>query len=119
MHRKQMWVYHCDFCRKRSCSASHMSRHEKACTGNPCRICRMCGKDRSLRELLVAVNADIDATDPDSIGWRMVDDVKQLEMACECCPACMLYAARMAEYIHGDSVSISVEFDRRKRAWWK
>jgi hypothetical protein len=35
-------VYYCDFCGKRKLSASHMKIHEKHCTANPNRICRLC-----------------------------------------------------------------------------
>lgn len=37
-------VYYCDFCKKRGLSASSMSVHEKHCTANPNRECRLCGK---------------------------------------------------------------------------
>jgi hypothetical protein len=35
-------VYYCDYCNKRSLGASAMSKHEKHCTLNPNRECRLC-----------------------------------------------------------------------------
>ena len=35
-------VYYCDFCKKKGMSASAMSVHEKHCTLNPNRQCRLC-----------------------------------------------------------------------------
>jgi len=34
--------YYCDFCKKSGCAAGHMKKHEKHCTLNPDRVCRMC-----------------------------------------------------------------------------
>jgi hypothetical protein len=39
--KKQVWQYRCEFCGKRGYSAGHMTAHEKRCTANPNRICRM------------------------------------------------------------------------------
>ncbi len=35
-------VYYCDHCKKRSLSASHMTKHEDRCTNNPHRNCKIC-----------------------------------------------------------------------------
>ena len=35
-------VYYCDYCKKRSLSASAMTVHESHCTANPHRKCRLC-----------------------------------------------------------------------------
>ena len=42
-------VYYCDFCKKKGLSASSISKHEKHCTLNPKRECRLC-KNYSLKE---------------------------------------------------------------------
>jgi len=44
-------VYYCDHCKKRSLSAGHMRTHEKHCTANINRICRLCGRE-SISELI-------------------------------------------------------------------
>jgi hypothetical protein len=42
MKVKEKKVYYCEFCKKHSLSASSMSIHEKHCTLNPTRECRVC-----------------------------------------------------------------------------
>jgi hypothetical protein len=42
MKTKTVNKYFCEYCGKKGYSASHMSRHEKHCTMNPDRKCRMC-----------------------------------------------------------------------------
>jgi hypothetical protein len=36
-------VYYCDHCKKRTLSGGSMKTHEKHCTNNPDRQCRLCG----------------------------------------------------------------------------
>lgn len=47
-------VYYCDHCKKRSLSKGHMNTHERHCTANPDRECRMCSKDThfNIREIV-------------------------------------------------------------------
>lgn len=42
MRVRQVKQYICDFCGKRGLSSGHMKRHERHCTKNPERKCRMC-----------------------------------------------------------------------------
>lgn len=44
MKRVLKYVYYCDHCNKRSLSGGHISTHEKHCTANPERECRICGR---------------------------------------------------------------------------
>lgn len=39
---KKVNRYYCEFCKKSGCSGGHISKHEKSCTRNPNRICRLC-----------------------------------------------------------------------------
>lgn len=43
MRTKMVKRHWCDFCNKAGLSASAMARHEKHCTMNPNRACRVCG----------------------------------------------------------------------------
>lgn len=49
-------VYYCEFCNKRGLSAYHSSKHEKGCTNNPDRVCKMCqngaGSIFNIREIV-------------------------------------------------------------------
>ncbi len=42
MRVKKVNRYYCDHCNKSGCAAGHMKKHEKHCTMNPDRECRMC-----------------------------------------------------------------------------
>ena len=49
MKVKKRNVYYCDFCNKRSLRS--LKTHEKHCTANPDRFCRLCGRE-SIREII-------------------------------------------------------------------
>lgn len=42
MKRVLKYVYYCDFCNKRTLSGGSINTHEKHCTNNPNRVCRIC-----------------------------------------------------------------------------
>lgn len=82
MTRKQAWRYKCDFCGKVGYSGGYMAKHEKCCTANPDRVCRMC----KLIEVDQKPIADLVAAAKRGL--------KALEEEAEGCPACMLAAIR-------------------------
>lgn len=83
--RKQ---YYCDFCKKNGGSKYHLQRHEKSCTGNPDRECRMChllgGPVHTVKELI------------DILGSGGEEGLKRLREATENCPMCILAALRQS-----------------------
>ncbi len=42
MRTKTKTVYYCEHCKKHGLCAGHMKKHEKHCTANPDRDCRVC-----------------------------------------------------------------------------
>lgn len=89
MTKQQVWRYKCDFCGKANCSGGHMARHEKHCTANPSRICRMCvltgGDQRPMPELL------------NSLDWNADDGgLPRLREVSSDCPVCILAALRQS-----------------------
>lgn len=89
MTRKPAWRYKCDFCGKTGYSACHMAKHEKHCTANDNRECRVC----KLVEAEQKPMADLVAA-----AWR---GIEALEEVAEGCPACMLSAIRRMPPLHG------------------
>ena len=89
MTKRQVWRYKCDFCGKQNLSSVHMARHERHCTANPNRICRMCAhaenEQRPLPELIRA----LDTTIP---GYG-INELRELASGC---PMCMLAAVRQS-----------------------
>lgn len=89
MRRKRSWRYYCDFCKKSGGSASSLSVHERHCTMNPGRECRMCERPRRLRIRDVA--EAIGAALRNSAGG-----LEELRSLAGDCPACMLSAIRLS-----------------------
>lgn len=46
MNKRRAWIYECEHCGKSGRSGGHISTHEKHCTMNPQRVCRVCLMDR-------------------------------------------------------------------------
>lgn len=85
MKKKKVWRYWCEFCKKAGQSASHMSRHEKHCTLNPERECRLHKLgDCKPEPLSVLIQS---ARDGDT--WQLIMD------QADGCPACTLAALRL------------------------
>ena len=111
--KKQVWRYQCDFCGKRKYSAPAMGRHERHCTLNPNRVCRVC---KMSREGFVRGEADqpdlktMIAILPDPGKYIIEDEhgqrtylglgaavelvIPALREAAQNCPACIMAALR-------------------------
>lgn len=124
MKRKQVWQYSCDFCKRKKLSASAISNHEKHCTMNPnreCRVCKMVEDDRdadfvpvplpSLIALLPDSSAFHEAADAygrwdegspyfqisDKLQDAVAEALPALRKAAGDCPACIMAALRQAK----------------------
>ena len=103
MITKKVNRYYCEFCKKSNCSASSISRHEKSCTLNPDRICRMCtklGLDQSEMSDLLKILPTPVLTE-DDIGLLTLINGKEIESAIEKlrsvtenCPVCIFATIR-------------------------
>lgn len=83
-------VYYCEFCGKHGLSRPAMEKHEKHCTKNPHRACRMCDLAGG-----VAPKTVIRVKQP--LTRRESDDLTRALLArVEGCPACMLAIIRQA-----------------------
>jgi len=74
--------HYCDFCKKATGTKPSMVRHEKGCTANPGRACRMCSFAGLAQQPMPVLQA------------AYAKGFKALEAACEGCPACMLATQR-------------------------
>lgn len=115
MRKKRTWRYYCDYCNKAGCSAGHMQRHEKHCTLNPNRKCRMCDMLEAVQKPLVTLVAVFGVYESDARS--KAERVTQLEELTEGCPACMLATARALD-ARDPRWSIDVEFKRRCKDLW-
>ena len=125
MKEKKVWRYYCDFCKKASLSKGAMKKHEKHCTMNPDRKCRMCAYTECLSaplpeliamlpepsELLYETEWGGQATWEGKIPafW---DAFEKMRDAAEHCPACILAALRqrgLPAYVWGDKYNYAKE----------
>ena len=94
MKSKKVTRYWCDFCKKSGASGYHMGRHEKHCTANPgreCRVCKFARGDDSRTDLAAAVQL-LQGGD-----WEAARPLPPaLREATGGCPACILAALRQA-----------------------
>jgi len=116
MRMKTVTRYNCDFCNKRGFSASHMTKHERHCTLNPNRDCRVCALlengwdadfERKTLPELIAMLPDpgqmlaVDCCDTNNEYRKMTEALEAVlpafRDATGGCPACMMAALRQAK----------------------
>ena len=96
--RTRAW---CDFCKKGMWSVAKIEVHEKHCTMNPNRVCRVCKtllkqESTPLPELIALCKAS-GATCGDNGGWTVPDSLHiNLRHAAQQCPACEMAALRQS-----------------------
>jgi hypothetical protein len=89
MRERKVSRFWCDHCNKSGGSRFHMIRHEKHCTKNPDRACRMCDQ---LGECVTPVPVMHDA--------MRAKGMTGLREASNGCPACMLTAVRLFPMVY-------------------
>ena len=135
MKSKKVWKYFCEFCGKGNCNPSYMSRHEKGCTMNPARVCRMCArvgdKQAPIADLIASISYtpvpgfEVDKVDEFLDGSRVglpamsQEETSRLRTLANNCPACILAALRQRSepedgiYASNDEWNWGVE----RKAW--
>jgi hypothetical protein len=127
--RKQVWQYKCEFCGKKRISASAMSKHEKHCTLNPDRECRLHSHGRldpqvPMSELLEAIrlckteNRSVfspekaDTRDDSAFEIvRVLVDIEPLRKAARECPMCIFAALRQSGHRPSEVFDYMKELD--------
>jgi len=96
-------VYYCDFCGKRSLSASAMKKHELHCTANPDRHCRLCDNNSGVRDIVIELKKRFEfeevmdefAEFHTEAKWvRNPITLSEIEGLADNCPNCMLAIIR-------------------------
>lgn len=123
MKTKTVKRYWCDHCKKAGLQAHAMAKHEKHCTLNPSRNCRVCGLLGGSTHVGAERMAELVAILPKNVEWEGDDygnpslryfsfcdalraATPALREATDNCPACIMAAIRQA----GIPVPL-VEFD--------
>lgn len=116
MKTRKVNRYYCDFCTKANCSASAMGLHEKHCTMNPNRQCRMCCQLRNIPVLTKMLPSSFSAY-YDAHGNPISSEyLIRIRVACQKCPACILAVLRQS----GVSMDIfSFDFKEEAKVWFE
>ena len=125
MREKIKTVYYCDYCSKRYLIKSACEKHEKHCTANIDRDCRMCNMSdpENLRELIQKYNNQFDVhTIEDNPIFGMpsfetyeIENSPKAEDILEDvdgCPMCALTIIRKLKY------PIDWDYKKQIEIWW-
>lgn len=101
MTRKQVWQYKCEYCGKKGYAAGHMKGHERGCTLNPDRECRMCKwlgietptPQSEILEALMERNSLLVMTNERGHSSKYI--FEELYKVAQECPMCFLTAVRI------------------------
>ena len=104
-------VYYCDHCKKRTLSGGSMKIHEKRCTANPDRECKMCDNKFNIREICDQLKKRFTITEylPETLGYSDTDThfiewigekitLKEVRNLVDNCPNCMLSVIRQCKF---------------------
>lgn len=131
MREKKLTAYYCDHCNKRLLSKFYMARHEKHCTLNPERSCRLCSAHNAdLIKDAMALLPEIPELNKDmsfeqfmcesSSVIKLEDDIKTampaMYQTVDCCPACMLSAMRISGATKYQGYD---EYREDIKEWWR
>lgn len=132
MKKVKRWRYYCEWCKKSSGSSYHMAKHEKHCTMNPNRICRMCGRCGGVDELIATLPSLEQCGETRTID-KIIDSANssteiainkimpELRKATDNCPACILATLRQGKKLLPDicipAIS-SFNFTEECKTWW-
>lgn len=122
MRSKPSTRYYCDFCNKGGNSASAMSRHEKHCTMNPARECRMCAlvenEQRPMPDLVACLSPLLlpEILSLEDHLWQRESQkcMALLRESAGGCPACILAAIRQGGLV---SYMVDFDWDKESQAW--
>lgn len=114
--------YYCDYCKKAGCSKYHMTEHEKHCTMNPNRDCRMCAllansaapldEIRALVPRIREVSDDQGLYDHTHYGRKVAEAVDVMRQAADGCPVCVFAALRQEHvFVSSEAFDFKAECD--------
>lgn len=126
MKRKKVWRYYCEYCGKSAAAAGHMATHERGCTLNPGRKCRVCHTARDYMAITKLIPArDLLTSERHLAAMSPAERVAlneeykvitcDISQAVNECPMCMFTVMRLS----GVPMTLFFEFELRERlrAW--
>ena len=115
MITKQRTVYYCEFCKAHKMTKNSMELHEKHCTANPDRHCRVCenGWDKDLLKKYEGRFVK------DSGVWTKGPiTLAQLQEDVEYCPACTLAIIRQCNLNNSPGDFVEFNYQKANKEYW-
>lgn len=125
MKIKTKKVYYCEYCNWHRLTRHSIEQHEKHCTLNPYRTCRMCDRN-SLTELLVKYQDRFRIIEKDTSFGPTLDTewirgevtIRDIERDTDGCPACTLAVIRLCGFSKYPAPMIEFDYQEARKAWW-
>ena len=124
MRTKIKKVFYCDFCKKHSLKS--LIIHEKHCTANPNRECRLCGRkdiNKIIPNYKIEIKQEwfkkphtIEGIVMDKIKKMVIEKIEQLRNEVNECPVCISTVIRCNKY-HWPIVP-QYDFKENLKLWW-
>jgi len=115
-------VYYCEYCGKHNLRS--LAIHEKHCTGNPSRECRLCGRTDSVQPLIDKyqkqhIVEELKESDNfDLRGYKVIQEpkIEDIKDDVDCCPNCVLAIIRgfKTEY----TIDFRYQYQEELKIWW-
>ena len=103
MKTKIRKIYYCEYCKKHGMRKPDMEKHEKHCTLNMNRKCRLCGKQEGIEDMLDGY-LDIEGKNVDA--EELMDNLNG-------CPVCTLAVIRCSR-----KIGVSFDYEKELQKWW-
>lgn len=118
-------VYYCDYCNKRSLRS--LINHEKHCTANPNRTCRLCERE-SIKEIIdkyrkLFVIKEVDALTESTLKVEYLKEFNlesirhELEYNCPTCLLAIIRCVGLNRYYFGDKFKF--DYQKELAEWWQ
>jgi len=115
-------VYYCGFCKKHNLSGGFISQHEKHCTANPNRTCRMCDNQKPVDKELIKFVEDayskiiVPNKTKAGINYQLILKFQKEISNLTDCPACLLAIYRQSKF---DRDYFSFNYRDAVQKYWK
>ena len=115
-------VYYCDFCKKHSLRT--LAEHEKHCTANPnraCKLCELCEISNNIPELIEKYKKIVDShknNTGDVIDIPQEAILKELKNDTDYCPNCILTILRCSG-LNRLLVHMAYDYKEEMKNFWK
>ena len=124
MKIKTKKVYYCDYCKKHALRS--LAQHERYCTGNLNRECRLCGRNKKTtpklkvlvryfkRQMYIPPKSESGGIPADQIKKPKLEDIMDMVEQCPACTLTIIRALKLQNYPY------DIDFDYKKEVeeWW-